>query len=148
MRSAVDMVLTRLLDLTSRTHWYDLHNSLTLRAETGVTVLFTVLKMDAGPILSQRKMTLAGDEQVRAFGEGFGSVREWEGPESQPPRCVACAQGNHSLSRSAAGAGLARGLAQSKSGGCPESPNAKVCSLRRFDARQATPFRFMHRPWP
>ena len=33
-------------------------------AETGVTVLFTVLKMDAGPIVRQVKHPLQGDEKV------------------------------------------------------------------------------------
>lgn len=37
-----------------------------LYAETGVSVLFTVLKMDAGPILRQVKRPLQGDEKVRA----------------------------------------------------------------------------------
>eukprot|EP00640_Fibrocapsa_japonica_P001255 CAMPEP_0113935962 /NCGR_PEP_ID=MMETSP1339-20121228/2974_1 /TAXON_ID=94617 /ORGANISM="Fibrocapsa japonica" /LENGTH=408 /DNA_ID=CAMNT_0000938269 /DNA_START=56 /DNA_END=1282 /DNA_ORIENTATION=- /assembly_acc=CAM_ASM_000762 len=33
-------------------------------AETGVSVLFTVLKMDAGPIVRQPRITLDGDEQT------------------------------------------------------------------------------------
>jgi hypothetical protein len=33
--------------------------------ETGVSVAFTVLKCDAGPILAQQRVPLSGDEQVR-----------------------------------------------------------------------------------
>jgi len=35
-------------------------------AEAGVSVLFTVLKMDAGPVLRQVKRPLQGDEKVRS----------------------------------------------------------------------------------
>jgi len=34
-------------------------------ATSGVTVLYTVTKMDAGPIIAQKEVTLTGDEKVR-----------------------------------------------------------------------------------